>query len=630
MSAVISSENRSGQDILAIYAQGVLLPRLTTTERSALAATIGANEKGMACYDVTLGQFYTWDGASWSSGGSGSVLSGIGSPVGVVTATGPAIYLDRTNPSTPVEWVKATTGTSSTDWVLSPSGGTPANYPEVSANALRSGSTIPGVEFVVPNGSRVLSTLVDPSVALNQDIGAGDFTWWVQLSVPASLAGNAGVASLGPNNTFCLPSADNAVALLVQNGDIQLVFGNTTNNTRYGLGLSGRAGQVVDITITRSGGSLAVYIDGSLITVAGTNTGSGATPATTLNTNFAIAGGSHSSGNPNAFAGIVYRFVPFNRLLSATEVANLVRYGVDISDQWGSADPIMSPTRLNGGFETTGAGGADVFGTWLETTNGSTTINRDTVQFSQGTASLRFDVDASGSSAWVLQNSLLVTGRRYRVSVAYRHSHTASLAPQIGLGSSSVFVPFSTVAPNAWVTQTVEGIAGGDALQVFRRFTGAVAAHSQWYDALTITRIGAFLDLSFSDIYGFQAPDRSDNELDGTLIGDAAFTLPGVRSGQARWTCGANGGTQLLGQRSIPPGAAIRAVFVENIDVAGTPTFNLGTTSGGTQIINAVTIGAAGTTTQITPSAIFSSSGNLWASWSAAGDVRVTVIYDRI
>jgi hypothetical protein len=428
---------------------------------------------------------------------------------------------------------------------------------------------------------------------------------------------------------FCLPSADNTVALLQQNSDIQLVFGNTTNNVRYGLGLSGRTGQIVDITITRTGGSLSVYIDGSLITVTGTSTGSGATPADTLNTNFAIAGGSHSSGNVNTFAGTVYRFVSFNRTLSATEVATLVRYGVDISDQWGSADPIISPTRLNGGFETAGAGGADVFATWLENTSGSTTINRDTVEFSQGTASLRFDLDTSGSPAWVLQNSLLVTGRRYRVSVAYRHSHTDPLVPQIGLGPTTL-LPFSTVAPNVWVTQTAEGIAGADAPHVYRRSTGPVAAHSQWYDALTITRIGAFLDLSFSEIYGFQSPDRSNNELDGTLIGDAEFTIPGTGSGQARWTCGANGGTQLLGQRAIPPRAAIRTVFVENIDVAGTPTFNLGTTSGGTQIINAVTIGAAGTTTQITPSAIFSSSGNLWASWSAAGDVRVTVLYDRI
>ena len=495
--------------------------------------------------------------------------------------------------------------------------------PEVVNASRRLGSVIPGVEFVVPNGSRVLSTLVDASVGLNQDIGAGDFTWWVQLSVPASLSGNAAIGSLGPNNTNALPSSDNAIALLQQNGDIELVLGNTTNNTRYGLGLSGRTGQIVDITITRAGGSLAVYIDGTLITPTATNTGAGCPAGTTFNTTFAMIGGAHSSGNPNAFAGIVYRFVTYNRQLTATEVASLVRFGVDISDQWGSQAAILSPTVLNGGFETVGT--TNTFANWSDGSVSGTTINRDTVVFDSGAASLRFDLDGSSSYRNVGQG-ILVAGRRYRVTAAFRHNHSSSIAPQIQL--QNTVLPFSAVAPNTWQTQTAEAVSDGTVIIVVRR-SGAPNS-SQWYDSITVTRIGAFLDLSFVDIYGYQAPDRSDNELDGTLIGDAAFTLPGTKSGHARWTCGANGGTQLLGQRAIPPGAAIRTVFVENIDVAGTPTFSLGTTSGGTQIINAVTIGAAGTITQITPSAIFSSNGNLWASWSAAGDVRVTVIYDRI
>jgi hypothetical protein len=499
----------------------------------------------------------------------------------------------------------------------------PADYPQVSAASFRQGSTMPGMEFVQGNSSRVLSTLVDASVGLNQDIGAGDLTWWVQLSVPASLSGNAAIGSLGPNNINALPSSDNAIALLQQNGDIELVLGNTTNNTRYGLGLSGRTGQIVDITITRTGGSLEVYIDGALITITSANTGAGCLPGATFNTTFAMVGGAHSSGNPNAFAGIVYRFVTYNRRLTATEVASLVRFGVDISDQWGSQAAILSPTVLNGGFET--AGTTNTFANWFDGTPSGTTINRDTVVFDSGSASLRFDLDASGSFRNV-SHPILVTGRRYRVTAAFRHNNPSNIAPQILL--QNTVLPFAVVAANTWQTQTAEAVSDGTNLTVARR-SGAPNS-SQWYDSITITRLGAFLDLSFVDIYGFQAPDRSDNELDGTLIGDAAFTLPGTKSGHARWTCGANGGTQLLGQRAIPPGAAIRTVFVENIDVAGTPTFSLGTTSGGTQIINAVTIGAAGTITQITPSAIFSSNGTLWASWSAAGDVRVTVIYDRI
>lgn len=47
----------------------------------------------------------------------GGILSGIGNPNGVVTVTGPAIYFDRGIPSSPVMYVKSTTGTSNTEWV---------------------------------------------------------------------------------------------------------------------------------------------------------------------------------------------------------------------------------------------------------------------------------------------------------------------------------------------------------------------------------------------------------------------------------------------------------------------------------------------------------------------------------
>jgi len=560
------------------------------------------------------------------------ILTGTGSPNSVVTVTGPAFYIDATNPSVPILWLKSTAGTSATDWILSPAGSTPADYPVVSALAHRLGSVIPGVEFFPAGGPRVLSTLVDAGIALNQDIGNGDFTWWVQFSVPTSLTGNAGVAALTPNNTFCIPASDNAVALVQQNSDIQLVFGNTTNNTRYPLSLSGRTGQIVDVTITRTGGSLSVYIDGALATVAGTNTGAGALPSATLDTNFAMAGGAHSSGNPNAFSGSVFRHVAFNRVLSNSEVLSLVRFGVDIADQWGSKTKIVSGSTRNGNFETwtTPGTAGSTSGTlpgWFPTgvLTGGNSITQNTTSPISGSSDALLTQVSGLVSLWISGYSLTV-GRRYLASwVARRISGSNNL--RLNSTVTNTVHKITTLTNGVDVSDSVTFVA--DSTGVYFTFLGSSASVAQ-LDSVEITQVGAFFDLSFSDIYGFQAPDRSDNELDGTLIGDPAFTLPGTRSGQARWTCGANGGTQILGQRAIPSGAAIHTVFVENIDVAGTPTFNLGTTSGGTQIINAVTIGAAGTTTQITPSAIFSSSGNLWASWSAAGDVRVTVLYNRI
>lgn len=500
----------------------------------------------------------------------------------------------------------------------------PADYPQVSAASFRAGSNVSGMEFVQGNSSRVLQILKDTGISLDQDIGAGDFTWWVQFSVPASLAGNAGIAALTPNNTFNIPASDNAIALVQQNSDIELVFGNTTNNTRYPLSLSGRTGQIVDITITRTGGSLAVYIDGAPATVSGTNTGAGALPSVTLNTDFALTGGAHSSGNPNAFAGIVFRHVSFNYTLTAARVLDLVRLGVDLSDQWGSKTAIVSPTVLNGGFETVGT--TNTFANWIDGTVSGTTINRDTAVFDSGTASLRFDVDGSSSFRNVTTSSILVAGRRYRVTAAFRHNHVSSIIPQIQVPNT--VVPFAAVPPNTWQTQTAEFVADGTQLVVSRR--GGANNSSQWYDSITVTRIGAFFDLSFEDLYGFQADDRSSNELNGRLIGGCATTLPGTRLGMAQDSLDSNGGEQLFGGQCIPTNALIESILVENISVTGTPTVSIGTTSGGTQVANAVAIGAAGTTTQIVPSVLFSSTGNLWFAWSASGVIRVTVLFWRI
>lgn len=48
----------------------------------------------------------------------GNILSGTGSPVGVVSVSGPAVYFDNTNPASPVLWIKSTATVDSSTWVL--------------------------------------------------------------------------------------------------------------------------------------------------------------------------------------------------------------------------------------------------------------------------------------------------------------------------------------------------------------------------------------------------------------------------------------------------------------------------------------------------------------------------------
>ena len=52
--------------------RGVLLPRLSSTQKATLGSAMGPGEEGMMVYDLTLQTYDFWDGTGWSSAGSGS------------------------------------------------------------------------------------------------------------------------------------------------------------------------------------------------------------------------------------------------------------------------------------------------------------------------------------------------------------------------------------------------------------------------------------------------------------------------------------------------------------------------------------------------------------------------------
>lgn len=131
-----------------------------------------------------------------------------------------------------------------------------------------------------------------------------------------------------------------------------------------------------------------------------------------------------------------------------------------------AASPIISPTVLNGGFETAGAGGADVFTTWAEVAPGDTLIAADATNPYAGTQSCRLDVDAANSHVRVNQNALTlgkdydysyyarastagVTVARYTPSPVDYHSLTTSWALYSGVihDAASVYFGFSRVSP---------------------------------------------------------------------------------------------------------------------------------------------------------------------------------------
>lgn len=508
-------------------------------------------------------------------------------------------------------------------------GGAPADYTEVRAAALGCRAVVPGIEFPLPS-SRATGRLVVGSV-VDENPGDGPLTLWWRGRLPSSFATSAGICGLGPDSTHLLGgSGAVAFALAVIGSDVQLIMGNSTTRTQYALSMAGLAGQVADIVVTRSGLTLAAYVNGVAVTLTPVNTGAGFTADASINGDFYHAGAPLSasiSGANNVVAGPHQRFTLFNRALSAADASSLILNGVDVTDQWGSKTEIINATTLNGGFETPGAGGADVFANWTEITSGTTTINRDTVVFASGAASCRFDVDASGSFAYIDQIVLNV-GKRYRVTVSFRHNFASPIAPQIALGVAAI--GFNTVAPNTWSTQSVEAVSDGPKCLIYRRSNAPSSSH--WYDTVRVQQIGAFVDLQFDGTAWGMVGDRA-NQRDAVMHSGAALTMPDSTRGFARWVGTVPGGERIGGGVAvaiIPTTASISRVVVRNISLGSGQTFSMGTASGTlTNIVNAAPLNGTGQVTVIDPALSVSSTGELWIAYTGSGAIEVTVIGDQ-
>lgn len=83
-----------------------------------------------------------------------------------------------------------------------------------------------------------------------------------------------------------------------------------------------------------------------------------------------------------------------------------------------STTALISGATLNGNFETAGAGGADVFGSWTETVAGTATVEDEGTITHGGSHAAKLTSD--GTNAPKLSQSLLVQGDRYSYSAWVR------------------------------------------------------------------------------------------------------------------------------------------------------------------------------------------------------------------
>lgn len=516
-------------------------------------------------------------------------------------------------------------------------GGTPANYAEVQAAALGSRAFAPAIEFPAPSSRATGRLVVSGVVDLNP--GAGPVTLWWRGRLPASLATTAGICGIGPDTENLLHASTGvSFALGIIGGDVQFIMGNGTTRTTYALGAASLVNQEVDIHVTRSGSTLAVYLNGTSVTLSPVNTGAGFTPDTAINGDFYHNGARllAATGSNNVVMGPCRKFVIYNRALPAADVLATIRDGVDVADQWGVSTELMNATTLNGSFTDAGSGGADVFALWAEGTGtGTSTIVRDTTVFNSSPASLKFELDSVQSFRSVTQN-ILAIGKRYRVTCAFRHDRASvDMYPYI-TGFSTGYIPAGAWSPanvgaNIWREFTAEFVATSTQFGIARFPASPAAAHNQWYDDVRLVRVGAIVDLQFDGTCGFQIADRA-NQRDGTTFNGAALTLPDATRGFARWVAQVPAG-EAIGSTSaivIPTDCSISRVVVRNINIGTGQTFSLGSASGSlTNIINGAALGGNGSVTVIDPGLSTSSTGQLWVSYSGTGSIEVTVLFER-
>lgn len=465
--------------------------------------------------------------------------------------------------------------------------------------------------------TRVVSTLT------SQNIGTGDFSLWSRIRVPtSSTSGNAGLVSIGssPSNT----SLANCFASYITSSNILnfRIFGASSTDYRT-ASISGfrtsYSGQVVDIVATRSGATLKIYING--VDTAYTETTNGTPPAwsDSVTSSYCIVGALDSS---TIFIGRIFRSVVFNRALSSDDVLEVITTGISPADQWGTQTVAYTSNFTAGvdSFASVIAGAVTVTGN--ETAPDATTGWLKAVRFNAGTG--RSDI-ARGSGTTGAGKRYRVTAQIYNVDCGTQWFavlvdggvDVRDTSPQVANGTQALVSQESVSA-----TANVAPRIGPVATSTGSTTSGGVPSGSTYYvKNVTITRIGAIVDLDFTMGAGYQAPDRSTNALHGTLFNGVYFTVP-KQTAVLYATTNTNGNQQMLGTLAIPTNAIIEDIIVNS---TGTATVSIGNASAGTQIVNGASVVAG--RQKLTIATPFSTTGNLWVNSNSTATLQFTILY---
>lgn len=372
-------------------------------------------------------------------------------------------------------------------------GGMPFNYRFPAGREIDVVPVFPGFEYVTSEqmqmqqlaGGLVLNYSA-VSHTLPYSVSSNELTvQWVG-KVPAS--GDLGLFSVGPHPDY---ATNNSLGLSVRSGSlVARLYGATKADYRQlevADWQSAHGGLISEVSLVRTNGGLAIFVDGHRQATTETTTNSAPDWSGEILGSYAVVGTEDES---LGYAGAVYRMAiwDYDRQEDFPSLATAWTSGQ--SAQGSVADTIGLAT-LNGGFETAGGGGGDVFADWVEGVSGASTITQ-TNDSQSGSYSAAFNVDGSNSFASLTVNPPMTIGSTYRVSLwaksAAGDGGAVSVVGPID-GESIIYLT------NGWQHFILTKVWGGTTLSV-KRADGA--NKTLLVDSVEVRRTGSVLDMDWT------------------------------------------------------------------------------------------------------------------------------------
>lgn len=480
-----------------------------------------------------------------------------------------------------------------------------------SANATGTGLDFDGGATAIGTSTSVTS----------YNVGTGDVSVWVRARIAETGGVSRTIFALTSNSSDAPIQINCLIGYLTSAGALTVsLYGTTSIAYRRTATIASfattYAGTTVDLVVTRQANVVKIYVNG--VDTAYTETTAGSPTIAwdeSITSTFLRCGTAHS-GSFSSYNSTIYRCAVFNRALALADVASLIVEGVSYGDRWASTSALYSADFA-----------ASITG-WSAASANTTLANV------AGRLQITWPTSGAAGGA-ILDTPLLASGRNYRVTFIHRLASGSFTDAQVRESGSTVgwttlgghvlpFTPTGSDQTNITDITQVSVVSGSRKLYIFG--TPSASGTIMEIDNVSITRIGAFVDYNFDAGVGYQQHDSSDNKLNATIASTTSWKSPSIR-GRVSDTLTVNTGQQMLATLAIPTDAHIQNVIVENVNVGSGATFSLGTAAAGTTLLNAVPLGGTGTKSVYEPAVSGSSTGNLHAFWSAAGTVKVTIIY---